>query len=302
MNRPGPGPVASRRLRRSARLNVCGIRLGAPRACVLELLGPRPGPLRGQAGVSAGRGAMNRIGTNRSRTFTAVLVLAAASLAWPAVAVAQVTTIFEFTVPTLASAPTGITTGPDGNLWFTENNTDKIGVMSPGGMMITEFSLPPSSNIEGLTAGPDGNLWFTAYDANKIGRITPAGVSTSVTIPTANSGAEHITAGPDGNLWFTETVANKIGRITPAGVSTEFPVPTAGAFPEGITAGPDGNVCSPNSTATRSAASRRPGSSPSSRSPRRHPVPTALRRAPTATSGSPSKTAVRSVASSHRPR
>jgi two-component system sensor histidine kinase ChvG len=44
---PGPGPVASRRPRRSARLTVCGIRLGVPRACVLRLLGPRPGPSSG---------------------------------------------------------------------------------------------------------------------------------------------------------------------------------------------------------------------------------------------------------------
>jgi len=41
----GPITVASRRPRPSARLNVCGIRLGARRACVLGLLGSRPGAI-----------------------------------------------------------------------------------------------------------------------------------------------------------------------------------------------------------------------------------------------------------------
>jgi streptogramin lyase len=35
-------------------------------------------------------------------------------------------TITEFPTPT-KSAPIGITAGPDGNLWFTEENVSKIG-------------------------------------------------------------------------------------------------------------------------------------------------------------------------------
>lgn len=36
-------------------------------------------------------------------------------------------TVTEYTIPTLASTPTGITAGPDGNLWFTESAGNKIG-------------------------------------------------------------------------------------------------------------------------------------------------------------------------------
>ncbi|MDA8430952.1 MAG: Ig-like domain-containing protein, partial [Geobacteraceae bacterium] len=39
--------------------------------------------------------------------------------------------ITEYTVPTAASNPSSITSGPDGNLWFTEKN--KIGVVNSGG-------------------------------------------------------------------------------------------------------------------------------------------------------------------------
>ena len=130
-------------------------------------------------------------------------------------------TIDEFAVPTAASAPCGITVGPDGNLWFTEG-ANKIGRITTAGV-ITEFPVPTAaSGPTGITMGPDGNLWFTETAANKIGRITTAGVITEFPVPTAASGPTGITMGPDGNLWFTETgdfnkfpqaPGDKIGRL-----------------------------------------------------------------------------------------
>jgi len=35
--------------------------------------------------------------------------------------------ITEYDIPTANSGPIAITTGPDGNLWFTENNAGAIG-------------------------------------------------------------------------------------------------------------------------------------------------------------------------------
>jgi len=144
------------------------------------------------------------------------------------------------------SGPSGITAGPDGNVWFTENNASKIGKITPDGT-ITEFSIPTASSEPlGITEGPDGNLWFTEGFGNNIGRITTAGVITEFPIPTSGSSPHGITAGPvsDGKLWFTETLANKIGRIPTAGaiVITEFPIPTSDSAPLGITLGPDGNL------------------------------------------------------------
>ena len=68
--------------------------------------------------------------------------------------------ITEFTVPTAGSQP-GIAAGPDGNLWFTEITGNKIGRITPAGV-ITEFPIrrraPPRHQ-----PGPDGNLWFAEY-------------------------------------------------------------------------------------------------------------------------------------------
>jgi uncharacterized repeat protein (TIGR01451 family) len=138
----------------------------------------------------------------------------------------------------------GITAGPDGNLWFTEHDTNQIGSVGPNLATATihEFPLPqPSSSPYGITAGPDGALWFTEQSGNRIGRITTAGtVTNQFTLPGTNSAPIGITSGPDGNLWFTDAV-NQIGQISRSGTIHTFPLPTGHAG-LAITAGPDGNL------------------------------------------------------------
>jgi len=156
--------------------------------------------------------------------------------------------ITEFTAGiTSGSGPGGIAAGPDGNLWFTEAGGDRIGRITPAGV-VTEFGAGITSGSEpaGITAGPDGNLWFTEIFGG-IGRITTSGVITEFSAGiTTGSEPDGITAGPDGNLWFTEGEifsGSRIGRITPAGVVSEFSAGiTSRSRPAGITAGPDGNL------------------------------------------------------------
>jgi streptogramin lyase len=152
--------------------------------------------------------------------------------------------VTEYLIPTPNSQPVGITTGPDGNLWFTEGHGNKIGKVTPGGSF-TEYALPSAmSEPEGITNGPDGNLWFTEFnpiDGNRIGKITTSGTITEYALPHPDSEPESITNGPDGNLWFTEFDGNRIGKITTAGQITEYTLPNAGSEPEGITSGPCGD-------------------------------------------------------------
>ncbi len=150
--------------------------------------------------------------------------------------------INEFGGSTPVSTPAGITTGPDGNLWFTEANpfNSGIGTISPSGTIQQIASLPLGSVPTGIVTGSDGALWFTEAGTDQIGRITTAGVVTQTNVPTASSFPDQITAGPDGALWFTEHDGNKIGQITTAGVIKEFTIPTANSQPVGITVGPDG--------------------------------------------------------------
>jgi virginiamycin B lyase len=130
-------------------------------------------------------------------------------------------TFTEFPIST-DSRPVGITTGPDGALWFTEPYLDKIGRITTKGT-IREFKMPRGSTLPGslgnITQGPDGALWFNDFTVNKIGRITTRGVIIEFEIPTPGSFPIDITQGPDSALWFTENAANQIGRITTDGAA-----------------------------------------------------------------------------------
>lgn len=137
-----------------------------------------------------------------------------------------------------------ISPGPDGNMWFTERDGNRIGRITPQGQ-ITEFSNGLSSDAKPrrIVAGPDGNMWFTEEGAPRIGRITMNGVITEFSHGIhADAGILFdIAAGSDGNLWFTEAGSDRIGRITPTGDVSEFSI-GAGSSPSGIARGPDGNM------------------------------------------------------------
>jgi len=151
--------------------------------------------------------------------------------------------ITEFALPP-GSGPDGITTGPDGNLWFTASS-GRVGRITPTGT-ITEYAagITTEPGQRGITTGPDGNLWFTEASRDRIGRITPDGTVTEyATGITAGSSPFGIATGPDGNLWFTENGGHRIGRITPTGTVTEYTTGiTPGSGPYLITEGPDGNL------------------------------------------------------------
>jgi virginiamycin B lyase len=133
-------------------------------------------------------------------------------------------------------APTTITAGPDGLMWFTEKGVAKIGRLNADSST-TEFAI--SGSAIGITSGPDGALWFVEEGASKIGRATTAGAVTEFAVPTANSLPFAIATGPDGALWFAEFGAGKIGRITTGGAITEFPVPSPNSSVYTIVNGPD---------------------------------------------------------------
>jgi Immunoglobulin domain/Immunoglobulin I-set domain len=168
------------------------------------------------------------------RLLLVVIVLLGAAVAVATRALAQ--TFTYFVPPTTNGVPDVITTGPDGALWFTENNGDKIGRITTAGVF-TEFSILPASNPTGITTGPDGALWFTTASCC-MGRITTAGVITEF----PSSLAQSITAGPDGALWFTEINSEAIGRLGPL---TRAPV---------VTVNPTNQTVNAGQTATFSAA------------------------------------------------
>jgi virginiamycin B lyase len=141
--------------------------------------------------------------------------------------------------------PGGITVGPDNNIWFTEENGDRIGRVNPGGS-ITEFpTAAGASPVEIAAAG--GRLWFTQLGRSKIGSITTGGAITEYPPGSSNldAPADGITLGPDGALWFTEFATSgtsRIGRMATDGTLLNQFSLTSGSGPGDITPGPDGRL------------------------------------------------------------
>ena len=136
--------------------------------------------------------------------------------------------------------PQGITTGPDGALWFGESN-GTVGRMTTKGK-VKHFTLGGVyTEYAGIVTGPDKNLWVTEYvngeplvgaSDSLVARAGRARRTTLVSVPikfasdrTARSGL------PRGC---------SIGRLTTAGKYTEFPISVKYADAGGIATGPDG--------------------------------------------------------------
>jgi virginiamycin B lyase len=163
----------------------------------------------------------------------------------------------EYPIPTQVSLgwngnssyPTGITAGPDGNIWFTEMTAGKIGMINPTTGAIREFSLPDSqSEPTVITSGPNGNLWFTEWMSTNLGEINPTtGAITEIPLKTPGAEPGSIVTGADGNVYFTLYFGGSgdsaIGMINPATlVVTETPTPTQASGATGIAVGADGKI------------------------------------------------------------
>jgi virginiamycin B lyase len=138
--------------------------------------------------------------------------------------------------------PMGITSGPDGALWFAGvGGVSAIFRLATDGTCSKFRTNQTSSAIAPrmITTGHDGNLWFTAVDPSRIGRVTPAG---EVTLFPSPIGPDGIAAGSDGAIWFTRPFFSSIGRITSSGAITEYSLPDPSSSPQTIVAGPDGNL------------------------------------------------------------
>lgn len=167
--------------------------------------------------------------------------------------------VCEYRPPTADGAPGTIILGPDGAMWFTLNNANRIGRITLAGE-ISEYDIPiPDGSALTITLGPDNAIWFT-HSAGKIGRLTTDGqFSIEFDVPEGGQsvpGLEYLplggilpggpslptsmTFGPDGAIWFVDNGPNRIGRMTLDGEFSEYRVPTPHGVPHYIVVGPDG--------------------------------------------------------------
>ena len=159
--------------------------------------------------------------------------------------------VFEFPTPHLASDLGAMISGPNGGLWFVDNNpatnTSSIGVFVPSTHAIGETPITtiPGVEISGLAAGPDSNLYFTDVGNGAIGRFNPVtGAVTEFPLPKGITNPDLLVADANGNLWFgiTNLTIPAIGEFnTTTHAISSIPLPS-GFVISADTLGADGNV------------------------------------------------------------
>ena len=180
----------------------------------------------------------------RSALFATGVALVVVSLAQAA----PIGTLKQFKIPTPNANPKSITSGADGNFWFTESHVDPpqsenhhVGRITPSGA-ITEFLVCAFCFPNDIVQGPNGVLYFTKSDPG-LGRITTSGTVLPDVVP-ANTLANGSGVAASGNgIYFAAFNTNSIWRydvVTDA--FTEFPIPTAAASPSDVAAAADGSI------------------------------------------------------------
>jgi virginiamycin B lyase len=131
---------------------------------------------------------------------------------------------------------TGISIGPDNNIWFTEMGANVIGRMTPRGKL-RQYPIPTKdSEPLGIVSDKHAYLWFTENKANKIGRIGVDGQISEYNVPTPNSRPASIAVSRDGSVWFTEAQSGKLARLTNSGKINEWQIPRFPRNTEGLSA------------------------------------------------------------------
>lgn len=152
--------------------------------------------------------------------------------------------ITRFLTPEYQSGPWDIKTGPNGLLYVSESNVNRIAIFDPRALQFRPSLLVKTFDATpwGLLYAPDKHIWFTERRGNKIGEIVN-GTIRDFGIKQNDSYPEALAAGSDGNLWFTEGNATYVGRIDPKtgkfGSALALP---SGSIPNGIASGPNKNI------------------------------------------------------------
>jgi virginiamycin B lyase len=142
---------------------------------------------------------------------------------------------------TLTPGLVGCAFGPDGRLYFSDQNNKKVFAFNPSTQQFTQTSMPaPNTGIAGLTFGADGNAWIMISGNNAVRRMTPSGSFLPVIQLAAGRYPHGPSSCPDGNVWFAEFNGNRVARVTMLGQVTEILLPRANSQPFSTACGGDG--------------------------------------------------------------
>ena len=133
--------------------------------------------------------------------------------------------------PSVGGAPSMIITGPDNALWFTLNQGNAVGRLTPAdGITVRELPTTGAGPV-GIATTHDDAVWFTEVLADKLGRIPMDEPIQEMELP----GKPHaVVADPDDGVWVSLWGADRIARVSGDGsevVTIDLP---PGSEPHGL--------------------------------------------------------------------
>jgi virginiamycin B lyase len=142
------------------------------------------------------------------------------------------------------SGPHDVAPAVDGGVWYTAQDSGKLGWLDPASGEVREVPLGIGSRPHGVIVGPDGAPWITDGGLNAIVRVDPESNEVDIyPLPPSAPDANLNTAAFDGDgvLWFTGQ-AGWYGRLDPDAGTVEVFAAPRGLGPYGITATPEGEI------------------------------------------------------------
>ncbi|MGH2512083.1 MAG: hypothetical protein ACRDGQ_05300, partial [Candidatus Limnocylindrales bacterium] len=140
---------------------------------------------------------------------------------------------------TTSSAPFWLALGPDGRVWATELQSDRIAIITPSSGAVRELPTPDQGTPTGIAVGASGTVWFVTSEGLLV-MLDPASLAMHVVhLPMDN--AYGVAIGPDGTIWIG-SVGDMVAAYDPAdGHFTTYTF-AAGSGPWWPVVAPDGSI------------------------------------------------------------
>ena len=141
--------------------------------------------------------------------------------------------IQDYVLPDPEGDPHGITTTPDGDVWWAETRGFHLGRIDPRTGEMTRYPMDSSGQAQGRGNTPDadsqGNVYYTAIAGSLIGKWDAQTGTTRVwPTPTAYAGAYGMSVDRDDKVWFAEYRRCKVAMFDPETEEfTEYESPSA---------------------------------------------------------------------------
>src|SRR6267378_763402 len=148
-------------------------------------------------------------------------------------------------VPTHHALPYGIAVNSKGVPFFCEFGTNKLALIDPQTMDITEYPLPEGARPRRLAITSNDLVYYSDNARGYVGRLDSATGKTQEWLSPGGAESEPyaITVTPDGMVWYVETglTPNRIIRFNPTTqtFSTPTPIPSGGGVVRNMVATPD---------------------------------------------------------------